>query len=82
MQEMQRWGLTPGSGRSPGGGHGNPLQSSCLENPVDRGAWRATAHGVAESQTQLSEHAQTCFLSFKEIDSKLLELEGKMPVGQ
>ena len=49
---------------------------------MDRGAWRATAHGVAESQTQLSEHAQTYFLSFKEIDSKLLELEGKMPVGQ
>ena len=39
----------PGSGRSPGGGHGNPLQYSCLENPMDRGAWRATVHGVAES---------------------------------
>ena len=36
----------PGSGRSPGGGHGNPLQCSCLENPTDRGAWRATVHGV------------------------------------
>ena len=43
----------PGSGRSPGGGHGNPLQYSCLENPMDRGAWRATVHGVAQSQTQL-----------------------------
>ena len=43
-----------GSGRSPGGGHGNPLQYSSLENPMDRGAWRATVHGVAESQTQLS----------------------------
>ena len=41
--------LTPGSGRSPGGGHGNPLQPSCLENPVDRGAWRATVHRVAKS---------------------------------
>ena len=41
----------PGSGRSPGGGHGNPLQYSCLENPMDRGAWRATVHGVAQSQT-------------------------------
>ena len=40
-----------GSGRSPGGGHGNPLQYSCLENPIDRGAQRATVHGVAESQT-------------------------------
>ena len=47
-------GLIPGSGRSPGGGHGNPLQYSCLENPMDRGAWRATAHGVAESQTRIS----------------------------
>ena len=37
----------PGSGRSPGGGHGNPLQYSCLENPMDRGAWRATVHRVA-----------------------------------
>ena len=38
----------PGSGRSPGGGHGDPLQDSCLENPMDRGAWWATVHGVAE----------------------------------
>ena len=37
----------PGSGRSPGGGHGNPLQYSCLGNPMDRAAWRATVHGVA-----------------------------------
>ena len=42
-------GSVPGSGRSPGGGHGNPLQCSCLENPMDRGAWRATVHGVAKS---------------------------------
>ena len=39
-------GLIPGLGRSPGGGHGNPLQCSCLENPMDRGAWPATVHGV------------------------------------
>ena len=39
-------GLIPGLGRSPRGGHGNPLQHSCLENPMDRGAWRATVHGV------------------------------------
>ena len=43
-------GSTPGLGRSPGGGQGNPLQCSCLENPMDGGAWRATVHGVAESQ--------------------------------
>ena len=40
-----------GSGRSPGGGHGNPLQYSCLENPMDRGAWWAIVHRVAKSQT-------------------------------
>ena len=41
----------PGSGRSPGGGLGNPLQYSCLENPMDRRAWRATVYGVTKSQT-------------------------------
>ena len=45
-------GSIPGSGRSPGEGNGNPLQYSSLENPMDRGAWRATVHGVAERQTQ------------------------------
>ena len=44
-------GLIPGSGRSPGGGHGNPLQYSCLKNPRDREAWRATVHRVAKGQT-------------------------------
>ena len=43
--------LIPGIGRYPGGEHGNPLQYSCLENPKDRGAWRATVHAVAESDT-------------------------------
>ena len=50
-------GSIPGSGRSPGGGHGNLLQYSCLENPMDRGAWKATDHGVAKSQTQLTKHS-------------------------
>ena len=45
----------PGLGRSPGGGNGNPLQYSCLENPMDGGAWRATVHGVAKSRTRLSD---------------------------
>ena len=49
-------GLIPGSGRSPGGGQANPLQYSCLENPRDRGAWRATVHVVVKSQTPLSTH--------------------------
>ena len=44
----------PGLGRSPGEGNGNPLQDSCLKNPMDRGAWRAIAPGVAKSPTQLS----------------------------
>ena len=48
-------GSVLGSGRSPGGGHGNPLQKSSLENPMDRRAWQAIVHGVAESQTQLSD---------------------------
>ena len=46
-------GLIPGLGRSPGEGHGNPLQYSCLENLMDRGAWQITVHRVATSQTQL-----------------------------
>ena len=45
---------TPGLGRSPGGGHGNPLQYSCLENFADRGAWQAAVHGVTKSQAPLS----------------------------
>ena len=48
-------GSIPGSRRSPGEGNDNPLQYSCLENPMDRGAWRATVHGVTKSQTQLSD---------------------------
>ena len=46
-------GLIPESGRSPGGGHGNTLQASCLENPMDRGAWRATPHGVTRVRHNL-----------------------------
>jgi len=48
-------GLIPGLGRSPGEGDGNPLQYSCLGNPLDRGTWGATVHGVTKSWTQLSE---------------------------
>ena len=48
-------GLIPGSGRSPGEGNGNPLQYSCLENPMDGEAWSAIVHGVAKSRTRLSD---------------------------
>ena len=48
-------GSIPGSGRSPGEGNGNPLQYSCLENPMDRGAWWATVHGVIKSWARLSD---------------------------
>ena len=50
-RDVRDAGSVPGSGRSPGGGHGNPLQSSCLENPMVRAAWRATVHGVTELDT-------------------------------
>ena len=55
-------GSIPGSGRSPGEGNGNPLQYSCLENPMDGGAWWATVHGVAKSRTRLSDftHSLVC----------------------
>ena len=49
--DLRALGLIPGSGRSPGGGHGNPLQCSCLENPLDRGVWWATVHRIAELDT-------------------------------
>ena len=48
-------GSIPGLGKSPGEGNGNPLQYSCLENPMDGGAWWATVHGVADSRTRLSD---------------------------
>ena len=51
-------GLIPGPGRSSGEENGNPLQYSCLENPMDRGAWQTTVHGAAKSQTQLSDFTQ------------------------
>ena len=60
--DIRDLGLIPGSGRSPRGGSGNPLQYSCLENPLDKGAWWATVHGITKNRTQLSDEAQhgTC----------------------
>ena len=68
----------PVLGRSPGEGNGNPLQYTCLENPMDRGAWLATIHGVAKSQTQLSDFTFTLrtlgfwFSLLQEKDSQIL----------
>ena len=61
-------GSIPGSGRSPGEGNGNPLQYSCLQNPMDRGAWRATVHGVTKSGTRQSDFIFTFhFLSYAQV---------------
>ena len=59
-------GSVPGLGRSPGEENGNPLQYSCLENPMDGGAWWATVHGVAKSRTQLSDFTLTLSLHSNE----------------
>ena len=58
-EDIRDMGSISGSGRSAGGGHGNPLQYFCLENPRDRGAWRATVHGVAKSPTQKKRFSKT-----------------------
>ena len=50
-EDARNAGLIPGLGRSPGGENGNPLQYSCLENPMDTGAWQATVYGVTKSRT-------------------------------
>ena len=65
-------GSIPGSGRSPEG-NGNPLQYSCLENPMDRGAWWATVHGVSKSRTQLSDFTFTFTLGSKGV-CKMLQM--------
>ena len=65
----------PGSGRSPGRRHGNPLQYSCLENPTDRGTWHAAVHGAARSQTQLSDWKTT---NWHQVRSSLFPVS-KMP---
>ena len=57
LQDVGDAGLISGSGRSPGGGNGNPLQYSCLKNPMDRGAWQFTVRGIAESD--MNEHIYT-----------------------
>ena len=67
-------GLIPGSGRSPGEGNGNPLQYSCLENSMDKGAWWATVHGVTKSRTQLNT------FTFTSVTIKTKRLSGWMQI--
>ena len=71
-------GLIPGLVRSPGEGNGNPLQYSCLENLMDRGAWQATVPGVTESRTQLSNFTSTCFTlhNTAKVQSMLQQMAG------
>ena len=57
-------GSIPGSGRSPGGGHGNPLQYSCLENIMDKRVWWAAVQRIAKSWIQLSDYTHTCTQKF------------------
>ena len=57
--DIRDGGSIPRSGRIPGRGHGRPLQYSCLKNPMDRGAWRATDHGVTKSRTLPKRHTHT-----------------------
>ena len=66
-------GLILGSGRSPGEGKSNPLQYSCLGNPMDRGAWWATVHRVAKSRTSLSDRAQALCMSCLPNENQLLD---------
>ena len=63
-EDVRDTGLIPGLERSPGGGNGNPLQSSCLENSMDRGAWRTTLHEISKSQTRQHTHIQSALTGF------------------
>ena len=72
-------GSIPGSGRSPGGGHSNPLQYSRLEDPMDRGTWWVTVHGVAKNRTRLKRHTACMYNRFLYVllwlDSSLLLID-------
>ena len=76
-------GSIPGLGRSPGEGNGNPLQCSCLENPMDGGAWWATVHGVAKSRTRLSDFTlRIKYLDIRTTKTKSLTLFQFLQNGQ
>ena len=74
-RDARNEGLIPGQGRSPGIGNGNPLQYSCLENPMDRGAWWAIIHGATESWMQLSTAHSTARLKIYLIHSSIITNE-------
>ena len=71
-RDARDMGSIPGSGRSPGEEHGNPLQDSCLENAMDRGAWRAAVPGAAQSQTRLKQQHSTHSLSLGTITDVMM----------
>ena len=73
-------GLIPGSGRSPGEGNGNPLQYSCMENPMNRGPWQATVHGVARVRHDLVTKRQEP-TSWNDTPTPILQLGASSPVA-
>ena len=75
-------GSIPESGRSPGEGNGNPLQYSCLENPMDRGAWEAAVHEVTKSRTRLSNFTFVALYSQKNFTNIYLEISETEIVNQ
>ena len=78
MQEMRRCGFDPWSGRSQGGGNGNPFWYFCLKNSMDRGAWWATVYGVTKSRTRLSMHTSTwSLLKFLNVKRREISVGGK-----
>ena len=70
-RDVRDTGSIPGLGRSPGGGHSNPLQYSCLENPMDRGNWQNTVHRVAQSWTQLKQLSTHACMQRKVLEKEL-----------
>ena len=74
-------GSIPGSGRSPGGGHGNPLQYSCLENPMDRGAWWAIVHKIAQNRTRLRQFSVHACRHTLQGEERLLQM-ASLPVRE
>ena len=71
-------GSISGLGRPPGVGNGNPLQYSCLENPMDRGAWQATVHGIAKSQARLSTHTSVTAIIISSVSGRVYALVKSM----